>query len=306
MNPVSPADPAKNSTDSPKALKGFLLLALGLFLFSCLDCTTKYLVAHYNVPTVAAMRYMVHCLLMLAILAPRHSHQLIKTQRTWLVIGRAIALVFTTLFVGLSLQRMPLAETTCLIFTAPLFVVLLATPVLGEKVGVLGWLAVVIGFLGMLLVVRPGSGLNGLGIVFALLGAIANATYQLMSRLLVSSEKAITLLFYTAMVGSLCFGLILPWFWEGKTPTQMELVLFVMLGVFGGSGHYFFTLAYRHASASALAPVTYLQLLWAALLGWLIFDTAPQGLSILGMLIVAGAGVMIALKSKFTKAESRK
>lgn len=304
-NPA-PETLVSNSPQQSQPLKGFLLLACGLFLFCCLDCTTKYLVAHYNVPTVSAMRYMVHCLLMLAILAPRHSHQLIKTQRTSLVIVRAVALVFTTLFVGLALQRMPLAETTCLIFTAPLFVVLLATPVLGEKVGTLGWLAVIIGFLGMLLVVRPGSGLNSLGILFALLGAIANATYQLMSRLLVPTEKAIALLFYTAMVGSLCFGLILPWYWEGKTPTQLELVLFVMLGIFGGSGHYFFTLAYRHASASVLAPVTYLQLLWAALLGWLIFDTAPQGLSILGMLIVAGAGVMIALKSKFIETDSRK
>ena len=301
MNSPSSGPSVNAVVDQPHTLRGFLLLALGLFLFCCLDCTTKYLVTHYNVPTVAAVRYMVHCLLMLVILAPRHSNQLITTQRTSLVIVRAIALVFTTLFVGLALQRMPLAETTCLVFIAPFFVVLLANPVLGEKVGTFGWFAVIIGFLGMLLIVRPGSGLNSWGILFALLGAVANATYQLMSRVLVSTEKAIALLFYTALIGSLCFGLLLPWYWEVKTPTQMELILFVMLGIFGGSGHYFFTLAYRYASASTLAPVTYLQLLWAALLGWLIFDTTPHGLSIIGMVIIAGSGMMIALRARFVK-----
>src|SRR5688572_6975246 len=117
MNPLShdapPPAPEPVTTTivhQPHPLKGFLLLACGLFLFSCLDCTTKYLVARYNVPTVSAMRYITHCLLMLAILAPRYPTHLIKTQRTTLVILRAIALTFTTLFVGLALQRMPLAE----------------------------------------------------------------------------------------------------------------------------------------------------------------------------------------------------
>lgn len=302
QEPPSPIpEPIITIVHQPNPLKGFLLLACGLFLFSCLDCTTKYLVARYNVPTVAAMRYVTHCLLMLAIVAPRYPAHLIKTQRTGLVILRAFTLTLTTLFVGLALQMMPLAETTSIIFIAPMFVVLLASPLLGEKVGTLGWVAVITGFIGVLLVVRPGSDLSTLGIFFALLGAMSNAAYQLMSRILVSTEKAVTMLFYTALLGTIIFGIALPWFWENKTPTSMELMLFVLLGVFGGLGHYFFTLAYRHASASSLAPVTYLQLLWAGLLGWLIFDSTPHGLSILGMVIVAGSGVMIALKYRFIK-----
>lgn len=308
QEPLSPVPAPVTTTlvHQPHPLKGFLLLACGLFLFSCLDCTTKYLVARYNVPTVAAMRYITHFLLMLVILAPRHSSHLIKTQRTGLVILRAFTLTLTTLFVGMALQLMPLAETTSIIFMAPMFVVLLASPLLGEKVGIWGWIAVITGFIGVLLVVRPGSELSTLGIFCALLGAMSNAAYQLMSRVLVSTEKAITMLFYTALLGTIIFSIALPWFWENKTPDELEITLFVLMGVFGGLGHYFFTLAYRHASASALAPVTYLQLLWAALLGWLIFDSLPHGLSIVGMIIVVGSGVMIALKPQLTRVFHRK
>lgn len=283
------------------AFKGFLLLAAGLLLFACMDSTTKYLAGHYNVPFVVAMRYILHCLVMVAVLAPRHSTQLIKTQRTGLVVVRSLSLCVASLFVGLSLQRMPVAETTAISFLAPMLVVVVSS-ILGERIGFIGWIAVVMGFMGVLLIARPGSGLDMLGVIFALFGAAANATYQLLSRVLSSTEKAVTMLFYTALIGSICFGLTLPWFWEDKIPSTLEFVLFLGMGLFGGLGHYLFTLAYRHAPASLLAPMLYLQLLWAGLLGWIIFDTVPDGLSVLGMSIVAASGLLIALKSRRSKA----
>ncbi|GGY84638.1 hypothetical protein GCM10011613_32030 [Cellvibrio zantedeschiae] len=279
---------------------GFLLAASGLLMFACMDSCTKYLAAHYNVPFVVAMRYITQCVLMFVVLVPRHSSHLIKTQRTGLAIVRAVSLSFASLFVGLALQRMPLAETTAINFLAPMLVVLLASPLLGETIGPMGWVAAVGGFLGVLLIVRPGSGLDTAGILFSLLAVCANTTYQLLSRVLASTEKAITLLFYTALVGSIFFGLALPWFWENKTPSNLEFGLFLLMGVSGGLGHYFFTSAFRYAPASMLAPVTYLQLLWAALLGWIIFNNTPDQISILGMIIVAASGLMIALKSRRT------
>lgn len=280
--------------------KGFLLVAAGLFLFACMDSTTKYLAAHYNVPFVVAVRYITQCLLMFVVLAPRHSGHLINTQRTGLVIIRSLSLCVASLFVGLALQRMPVAETTAINFLAPMLVVLLS-PLLGERISRTGWIAVIMGFLGVLLIVRPGSGLDMMGVVFAMFAVGANAAYQLLSRLLASTEKAVTLLFYTALVGSICFGLSLPWFWEHKLPSNLELALFLGTGVSGGLGHYLFTLAYRYAPASLLAPMLYLQLLWAGLLGWLIFDATPDGLSMLGMCIVAASGLLIALKSRRAK-----
>jgi drug/metabolite transporter (DMT)-like permease len=247
------------------------------------------------------MRYLVHFLLMVMILAPRHSAQLIKTQRTSLVVLRAVVLTIASLCMGMALQRMPLAETTAINYLAPTLVALLAGSMLGEHIGRLGWAAIVTGFIGVLLIARPGGGLDAVGIMFALGAAAANATYQLLSRLLASTEKAITLLFYTALIGSIVFGIALPWFWENELPSQLELILLISMGVTGGLGHYLFTLAYRHAPASILAPLTYIQLLWAGLLGWIIFDTIPDGMSLLGMSVIAAAGLLIAFKSRFTK-----
>lgn len=283
------------------ALKGFLLAAAGLFLFACMDSTTKYLTTHYNVPFVVAMRYIVHFLLMVMILAPRHSAQLVHTQRTGLVIARAVVLTVASLCMGMALHRMPLAETTAINFLAPTLVALLAGSMLGEKIGGWGWAAIVTGFIGVLLIARPGGELDTIGIMFALGAAAANATYQLLSRLLASTEKAIALLFYTALVGSIIFGIALPWFWENEAPSSLEVILLLSMGASGGLGHYLFTLAYRHAPASILAPMTYLQLLWAGLLGWIIFGTIPDSMSLIGMAIVAASGLIIAFKSRFTK-----
>jgi drug/metabolite transporter (DMT)-like permease len=295
----SPPDLLKRPIKAPaRALTGILLAAGGLLLFAAMDATTKYLTAHYNVPFVVAMRYIVHCLLMIVILAPRHAGQMLQTRRRGWVVVRAFTLVTASLFIGLALQRMPQAETTAITFLSPVFVVLLASPLLGEKIGGLGWLAALAGFGGVLLIARPGGGLDAWGIGFAVVTAVANAGYQLLSRVLAKTERTIALLFYTALVGSVVFGLALPWIWESRAPSSLEYLLFLGMGVAGALGHYLFTRAYSYAAASLLAPVIYLQLLWAALLGWLVFGDIPDALGALGMVIVAGAGLTIALKSR--------
>jgi len=297
----STSDLLKQSIPPSRAFKGILLAAVGLLLFACMDASTKYLTAHYQVPFVVAMRYIIHCALMVVVLAPRHSGQLLQTQRRGLVLTRAFALITASLFIGLALQRMPLAETTAITFMAPLLVVLLASPALGEKIGTVGCIAAITGFIGVLLIARPGSGLNEWGIVFALFTACANAAYQLLSRVLARTEKTIALLFYTALVGTVVFGLALPWFWESRVPSQLEVALFLGMGLAGGLGHYFFTMAYRYATASTLAPVIYLQLFWAGLLGWLVFGYTPDALSLLGMGVIVGSGLLVAFKSKLTR-----
>lgn len=295
----SPSSERKSTTTQIHLAKGFMFAAIGLLLFACMDSTTKYLTQHYNVPFVVAIRYLVHFALMVLVLAPRYSTPLLQTKRRRLVILRAMVLVVASLSVGMALHRMPQAETTAITFLAPMLVVLLACPLLGERIGALGWLAAITGFVGVLLIARPGGGLDVIGVAFALLAAGANAAYQLLSRILAATERPITLLFYTALAGSLVFGIALPWTWENQAPTHLQLALFIGMGAAGGLGHYFFTLAYSYATASFLAPVIYLQLVWAGLLGWLIFGNTPDHLSFLGMVIVAGSGLMIALKSRF-------
>ena len=238
------------------------------------------------------------------ILAPRHSRQLVQTQRTGLVIVRAIALTIGSLCMGMALHRMPIAETTALNFLAPTLVALLAGYWLDEKIGAWGWIAIAAGFVGVLMIARPSGGLDSLGVLFALGAAAANATYQLLSRLLASTEQAIALLFYTALTGSILLSLGLPWFWENKIPSTVEVLLLLSMGASGGLGHYLFTLAYRHAPASILAPISYLQLLWAGLLGWIIFGTVPDNMSLMGMAVIAASGIIIGVRSRFSQPTS--
>lgn len=273
-----------------------LLFVLALLLFACMDTAIKYLATHHEAPLVVAVRYIVHCLLMVVLLGPTHRSNLVRTERPWLVLARAACLAVTSLFVALALQRMPVAEMTAINFLAPMIVVLLARPVLGERIGLYGWLAAVAGFAGVLLIVRPGGGLDPLGVVFMLCSVAASVVYQLLSRLLAHRERTLTMLFYAAVVGAVGFGATLPWYWPHEMPSPLDTLLFIGVGLAAGFGHFLYTAAYRHSPASFLAPLTYLQLLWAGLLGWLAFGDIPDRIGLLGMAIVAASGLLVALK----------
>lgn len=281
--------------------RGVLLVLLAAFLFACMDTTTKYLAATYEVPVVMAVRYFVHCLLMLVLLTPSQGRKLFQTQRTGLVLVRALCLAAASLLVGLALQRMPVAEATAVVFLAPLLVVLVSGLLLRERVGLVGWVAAIAGFAGVLLIVRPGSGLDPAGVAFALCGAGVIAAYQLLSRVLATSERTLAMLFYTAVVGSIAFGILLPWSWHGQAPTGLQVFLFLSMGLTAGVGHFLFTAAHRHATASMLAPMMYLQLLWAGLLGWIVFGHVSDSISVLGMGVVAASGAAVAVKSHLSR-----
>ncbi len=285
---------AGTGASSKEALGGVALFMLGILLIACMDTTTKYLVVLYPAVVVVALRYIVQCLLMVMFLAPSQGRSLVRTRRAGLVLLRACSLGLASLCMTLALQRMPVAETSAIVFLYPILVVLMAGSVLQEQVGRIGWFAVAAGFIGVLLIARPGSGLDTAGVVLALCAAILNAFYQLMSRVLARTERTITLQFHTALVGAVCYGLALPWFWIGPVPPAAHLALFFCAGLLGGLGHFLITAAYRHTPASALAPMQYVQLIWASLLGWLVFSHVPDGLGLLGMIVVAVAGVAVA------------
>lgn len=278
--------------------RGALYFLLGVFLFACMDTVTKYLAARYPASLVVGVRYIVHFLLMVLVLAPTQGKRLVQTRRTGLVLIRAACLAAGSLLFALALQRMPVAEATAILFVAPLLVVLLAGPVLHERVGRTGWAAVVAGFVGILLIARPGGALDASGLALAFTAAATTATYQLLSRLLAGTETTLAMLFYTALVGAVAFGASVPWFWGDAQPGALDVALLASLGVLGGIGHFLFTAAHRHAAASTLAPLQYSQLVWVGLLGWLTFGHVPENLSILGMAIVAAAGAAVAVRSR--------
>ena len=279
-------------------LRGLSLFMAGLVLFACMDTTIKYLTASYPVPLIAAVRYAVNLVLMTALLAPFHGREIARTKRTGLVIVRACVLALGTLAASFALQRMPVAETISIIFVAPIVVILASGPLLGERVSRSGYLAAATGFAGILLIARPGSGLDPVGVACALVAMATTSAYQLLSRVLTASESTTALLFYSALVGTILYGIAAPWFVGGPQPGLFDTMLLISVGAYGGLGHFLFTAAYRHAPASILAPANYAQLLWSALLGWLVFSHVPDQWALTGMAVIAGSGIIAALGTR--------
>tara|TARA_A100001391_G_scaffold145276_1_gene102888 strand:+ start:17274 stop:18197 length:924 start_codon:yes stop_codon:yes gene_type:complete len=296
---AAPAD-QENARPENQTL-GVALVVAATCLFASNDVINKFLVGEFEVPAVAAVRYMIHGLVLAAVLAPSQGRRLIETRRTGAVIARALCLVGSTLFLGLALQHMPVAETTAIIYLSPLLVMLLAPLILGERIGPLGWISAILGFTGVLLIVRPGGGLDPAGIALALANVGFTTAYYLLSRVLSATETTQSMLFYTAVVGTICFGLALPWFWLDRMPNPLVMVMFAGLGGTAALGHFMFTAAYRYAEASLLAPATYTHLLWAGLLGWLVFGHIPALLSITGMAIILLAGVLSAMRTRLRR-----
>lgn len=274
------------------------MLLGALFLFVLLDSTAKHLGARHPVPMLVWSRYAVHFLLMVIFLAPSMRLRLVTTTRPARQIVRAICLLFTTFFAMAAFARMPLAETTAIVFAAPLLVTLLARPVLGEQIGALRWAAVIIGFVGVVLIARPGSGLVTDGIALALAAAVCYALYQILTRQLSSTETSVTMLFYTALIGTIGMSLALPWIWTGQMPGLVDALMICSLGVYGGVGHFLLIKAFRDAPASVLSPILYVQLIWATLMGWIVFGHFPDTAALLGILTIAAAGAVIAFDSR--------
>ena len=279
-------------------LKGVMLIALAVAVFACVDAITKHLATSWNVPLVVATRYIVNVLALAAVYAPSRGRALIATKRTGLVFLRALCLSAASLFAGLAPTRMPVAETISIIFLSPFVVMILAIPLLGERVKPAGWIAAIIGFCGVLLIANPGNGLDPVGVFYAACCAIVTVGYYLLSRVLAATESTMALLFHTALVGAVLFGLYLPWSLHGPMLGTFDLMLFILIGLAATLGHYLFTAAFRLAPASLLAPANYLQLLWAGVIGWLVFDHVPTQTSIIGMLIVGVAGAASAILSR--------
>jgi drug/metabolite transporter (DMT)-like permease len=283
------------SATAQHPLRGIALFMLAVMLFALLDATSKHLSASFAVPLLVWARYMLHFVIMLVFVGPSMRLQLVKTDNLALQVVRALTLAGTTGFAMMALSTMPLAEATAVLFLAPMLVTLFAGPMLGERIGAGRWAALVVGFAGVLLIARPGGALNLAGTLWALAGACCYAIYQILTRRLSHAEHPLTLLFYTALVGTAVMSLSLPWFWFEFSPEPLQWLMIASLGVYGGVGHFILIRAFRLAPASTLTPFGYTQLIWAALLGWLVYGHLPDAMSSAGMAIIAAAGLWLAL-----------
>ena len=281
--------------------QAIILVLLAVFLFACQDAAGKYLFTTYSVTFVQAIRYSVNLIIVSAFFLPRQGWGLVKTNRVWLVTARGLSLTLGSLTGGLALKVMPLAETNSILYLAPLGVLLLARPVLGEKVQWFSWVAAGVGFAGLLLIVRPGSGLSPSGLIYAFLCLLTAIVYPLLSRLLSKSESTETLMFYVGLVGTVFYAVQLPWSLPATFPQWPAVGLMLALGLISLAGHSLFTVAYARANVSLLGPFTYAHLAWATLLGWWIFGQVPNVMTFVGIVLVAMAGVGNAVMNHFSQ-----
>ena len=290
-----------NSIHPANPMKGVALVTLAVMLFAVADVITKHLTMLYAVPLVVFLRYLVNLSVLVVALTPQNGRALWRTRRTGLVVLRSVCLAAASLTMGIALRYMPVGETVAIIYLAPILVMIGASWLLGEKVSLAGWLGAALGFAGVVLIMRPGAGLDPVGVGFALVNAVLGAAYHLLSRVLARTETTVAILCNTALVGTLAFGAMLLWTGLGPLPVGIDWLYLLILGVLATLGHFLFTAAYREAPASLLAPVNYMHLVWAGILGWVVFNHAPDLISAAGMALVAVAGIAVALRTHFAK-----
>ncbi|MEP7181376.1 MAG: DMT family transporter [Betaproteobacteria bacterium] len=273
------------------------LIACSVLCFTLLDTSIKFLTKQYPVPLLVWARWGVQMALLLLWLGPTMGARLVRTARPRLQIVRGAILLCSSVFFVTALKYLPLAEATAINYSTPIIVTLLAAWLLHERLTRARIGFVLAGFAGMLLIVRPGSAIVTGAALLALAAAGFYAAFQILTRKLAGEDPRVTL-FYPALVGTMLMTAYAPWI---EFPAQVplaHLVLIVAGGALGTLGHYLFILAFRRAPASGLTPFTYLQLVWATLIGWLVFGDFPDAHTLAGMGVIAGSGLLIVLHER--------
>lgn len=287
----TPTEPVARDARRERLI-GIGLFCAALLCFSLLDTTAKYLSHELPTPQIVWARYMSNVLLVAAILNPVTSPGVIRTRRLGLQAVRSLTLFASTALNFIAVRHLQLAETMSITFVTPLLVVLLAAPILGEKIGVHRLAAVLVGFAGVLVVVRPGLGGMHPAAIFSVLGCICYALYAIMTRKLAGFDRAETTLFYSGLAGVVLLTPLLPLFWK-TPPSSVDWLLMASMGVYATVGHFMMIKAHQFAPAGVLSPFMYSQLLWMVVLGWTIFGDVPDHFTVIGALIVVSSGLYL-------------
>jgi drug/metabolite transporter (DMT)-like permease len=298
--------PSDTALDRPfDPLRGILLMCLGVSLFPALNTCSKLLnIEGYPVPEIVWARFAGHLLFVAVAFLPRRGLRLFAARRPGLQIGRSLFLLGSTALFISAIGRVPLATASTIGFTTPLLVTALSVPLLGEPVGWRRWSAVVVGFLGALVIIRPGSGLSDPAILVLLGAAAFYALYQIATRSGGAHDTAETGIVYAALVGTLATSLVVPFVFEAPR-SLLDLALFLGLGLFGGFGHYFVTRAFQYAPAAVISPLGYVELLGTTILGYLVFGNFPDFWTWVGAAIIIASGAYIAARERRRKVLQR-
>ena len=281
---------SKPESQRRQRFAGIALMCGAVALFACLDTTAKYLNTQMDSLEVVWARYTSAFLLTLIVSNPFTHSGLIRTKRPLLQFARGVLLVGSTALNFLALRWLQLDEALSIIFTFPFVVAIASGPMLGEWIGWRRWCAIGVGFAGVLLIVRPG--LQGMhpAAGLSLAATLCYGLYAVTTRIASRSDSNQTSLFYNNAVGAALMLPVIPFVWQPPADWTIALML-LGTGVLGSLGHFFLIAGHKLAPASVLAPFIYTQLIWVAILGYLVFDHVPTAWTIAGAALVVGSGL---------------
>ena len=279
-----------------------LILASTLFLGTS-DVTAKYLTHSLPAVEIAWLRFLVFALIMVPAMIPGSPLFALRTGCFNLQIMRGATLLGSSLFFISGLKFLPIAEASATGFVSPIFVTALSIMFLSEKVGVRRWIATAVGLLGVLIILRPGTGAFHPAALFPIVSALSWAGTLVMTRVMSGSERAITTMTYSSIVGVWILSLLVPYVWV--TPSWDAILLGILIGVASTAGQWIVVLAFRYADASVLAPFQYIQLLWVSIFGFLLFGEVPDIWTITGAAFIIGSGLYTAHRERVRRSAMR-
>jgi drug/metabolite transporter (DMT)-like permease len=273
--------------DNPS--RGIALIVMSLAVASVMDGLSKTLAAHgFHPLQIAWARFLFITLFLMVPVAAKSFHPL-RTGRLGLQVVRGLGMFGSSLFFITSLSLLPIADSTALAFVLPFFVTALSIPLLGERVGIRRWLAVAAGFVGVLIIARPGGGGYGAAALFPVASAMCGAVGFIATRMLRNTEPVLTTLTLSALIGLVATSATVPFVW--RAPDGQELALMFVIGALSGVSQLLLILAFQNAQPSILAPFVYTQMIWATGVGFFMFHTLPDATTLAGAAIIIAGGI---------------
>jgi drug/metabolite transporter (DMT)-like permease len=270
---------------------GYLVALLATTIFSAQDGISKHLAESYHPIFITMIRYWAFALfaLVVAVSLPGGVKATMRTGRPWLQVARGVLLAMQVAIAIGSFDIAGLARTQAIFSATPLIVVMLAIPMLGEKVGWRRWTAIIVGLGGMLLIVKPEGDIFDSAVLLPVAGAVNFAIYVVLTRMVGRVDSPMTSFFYTGVVGAATISLAGPFFWN--VITGWDLAWMGVLCLTSVSGHYLLIRAYSILDASAVQPITYLSVAYAAIIGMIVFEETLGWTTVVGALVIVGAGI---------------
>jgi drug/metabolite transporter (DMT)-like permease len=274
---------------------GIFYMIASVAVFSVINAVVKWEAARYPLNEVVFFRCLFSLVPCLALLAATGGFRRLRTQRLKEHIGRGAMQFISMMSIFAAFGLMPLADAVSISFSSPLFLTLLSIPLLGERVGRHRWAAVLVGFLGVLVMIRAGGGFGGgiasTGALLALSSALIGASVTIAVRRMTLTEATATLVTYQALVTTVLSAVLLPFAWT--TPDWQDVLAMAAIGLCSAVGQYWWTQAFRFAPAAVAAPFSYLAMIWALLLGYFVWGDVPTPLLLTGAMVVAVSGLYI-------------